>query len=215
MQLQARSVVSASPSPRLYLASASPRRRELLAQIGLAFVPLPQVVDESTRPGEAAAAYVQRVALEKAESGWHDQRRQLDLPVLAADTSVVVDERVLGKPSSLDETHAMLTLLSGRTHEVMTAVAVVHGNRNMVRLTSTSVSFRDITEAETVAYWRSGEPQDKAGAYGIQGLAALFVAGIRGSYSNVVGLPLFETALLLEQFGISSLALLEGAPHER
>jgi septum formation protein len=213
MQLQARSVVS--PSPRLYLASASPRRRELLAQIGLAFESLPQAVDESMRPGEAASSYVRRVALEKAESGWHDKRRQLELPVLAADTSVVCDGAVLGKPGSADEAQAMLSLLSGRTHEVMTAIAVMHRSRTEVQLVSTAVSFRALTAAEIAAYWRSGEPQDKAGAYGIQGAAALFVAGINGSYSNVVGLPLFETARLLEQFGITSLALLEGAPHER
>lgn len=204
-----------SPSPRLYLASASPRRRELLAQIGLAFELLPQAVDESLRPGEAASSYVRRVALEKAESGWYDKRRQLDLPVLAADTSVVCDGDVLGKPGSAAEAHAMLSLLSGRTHEVMTAVAVMHHGRTEVQLVSTAVSFRALAAAEIAAYWRSGEPFDKAGAYGIQGLAALFVAGINGSYSNVVGLPLFETALLLEQFGITSLALLEGAPHER
>lgn len=204
--------MSVPPSPRLYLASASPRRRDLLAQIGLTFESLPQSIDESLRPGEVAIDYVQRVALEKATAGWHDPRRQRELPVLAADTSVVCNNLVLGKPASLEQAQEMLTLLSGRTHEVMTAIVVVQGGRSAARLVSTSVTFRELTAVEIAAYWRSGEPQDKAGGYGIQGRAALFVDGISGSYSNVVGLPLFETARLLESFGISAIALLEGVP---
>ena len=201
--------MSASTSPRLYLASASPRRRELLAQIGLGFLPLPQSVDESWRQGESAESYVQRVACDKARAGWRDSRRMLDLPVLSADTSVVCDGEVLGKPSSLQEARTMLLRLSGRSHRVLTAVALVRHERQLIELVSTEVSFRPLLPAEVDAYWYRGEPQDKAGAYGIQGLGALFVSGIVGSYSNVVGLPLFETARLLEQFGISSLALLK------
>jgi septum formation protein len=209
IEVAARFVLSASISPRLYLASASPRRRELLTQIGLAFLPLPQTVDETWRQGESAEGYVQRVAGDKARAGWQDSRRVLDLPVLAADTSVVCDGEVLGKPGSLQEARSMLLRLSGRSHCVLTAVALVWHERHLVELVSTEVSFRPLLPAEVDAYWHSGEPQDKAGGYGIQGMGALFVSGIVGSYSNVVGLPLFETARLLEQFGVSSLALLK------
>ncbi len=201
--------MSASTSHRLYLASASPRRRELLAQIGIGFLPLPQAVDESLRQGESAENYVQRVAGDKARAGWQDSRRLLDLPVLAADTSVVCDGEVLGKPGSWQEARDMLLRLSGRSHRVLTAVALRWNERQLVELVATEVNFRPLLPAEVDAYWHSGEPRDKAGAYGIQGLGALFVSGIVGSYSNVVGLPLFETARLLEQFGISSLALLK------
>ncbi|MES2605543.1 MAG: Maf family protein [Pseudomonadota bacterium] len=195
--------------PRLYLASASPRRRELLTQIGLSFVVIPQQIDESLRPGERADHYVLRLATEKAGAGWQDLQRELALPVLAADTSVVCEGQILGKPSTLEEARTMLQLLSGRTHQVLTAVAVGFEDMLQTRVVSTDVGFRQLSINEIDAYWHSGEPQDKAGAYGIQGKGALFVESITGSYSNVVGLPLFEAAQLLEAFGIHTLALLQ------
>ncbi len=201
--------LSSSPIPRLYLASASPRRRELLTQIGLSFVVIPQQIDESLRPGERADHYVLRLATEKAGAGWQDLQRELALPVLAADTSVVCEGQILGKPSTLEEARTMLQLLSGRTHQVLTAVAVGFEDMLQTRVVSTDVGFRQLSINEIDAYWHSGEPQDKAGAYGIQGKGALFVESITGSYSNVVGLPLFEAAQLLEAFGIHTLALLQ------
>jgi len=202
--------LSSSQVPRLYLASASPRRRELLAQIGLAHLLLPQHIDESVHSGERPELYVQRLARQKAAAGWGDGKRLLDLPVLAADTTVVCDGIVLGKPATLQEARAMLGLLSARTHQVLTAIALQRGQQLQESVVSTEVSFRKLTEEEIDSYWDSGEPRDKAGAYGIQGKAAVFVDRINGSYSNVVGLPLFETAILLEHFGVSVGSLLKG-----
>ena len=170
---------------------------------------LPQAVDESQLAGESATDYVRRVACAKARAGWQDRQRRFDLPVLAADTTVVCEAQVLGKPASLPEARQMLQLLSARSHQVLTAIAVAQGARVECEVVVTEVIFRTITADEIDAYWQCGEPQDKAGAYGIQGKGALFVTGVRGSYSNVVGLPLFETTRLLEQFGISTLALLQ------
>jgi septum formation protein len=199
-----------SRSPQLYLASASPRRRELLAQVGLQPLLLPQQVDESLLGGESAPDYVLRLAREKAAAALRDQAYLLPLPVLAADTSVVCDQQVLGKPASLAEARAMLTLLSGRKHQVLTAVALATRQETTAVLVSTDVHFRTLGEAEIVAYWASGEPRDKAGAYAVQGLGAMFVSRIEGSYSGVVGLPLFETLQLLAAFGVSSTDLLQG-----
>jgi septum formation protein len=182
----------------------------LLLQIGLPHLLLPQQVDESVCAGESALPYVQRLAEQKAAAGWRDSRRLLDLPVLAADTTVVCEGSVLGKPASLAEAREMLGLLSARTHQVLTAIAVRQGEQVQKTVVSTEVSFRKLTLAEIDAYWSSGEPRDKAGAYGIQGEAALFVQRVSGSYSNVVGLPLFETAQMLELFGISCISILKG-----
>ena len=201
--------MSSAPNPRLYLASASPRRRELLSQIGLAHLVLPQQIDESLRVGEQPDRYVLRLAAAKAGAGWQDQRRELTLPVLAADTSVVCNGQILGKPATLAEARTMLQLLSGRTHQVLTGIAVGFGEELQTKVVSTDVSFRALSAAEIDAYWHSGEPRDKAGAYGIQGKAALFVERIAGSYSNVVGLPLFETVQLLAGFGITTQELLQ------
>lgn len=203
--------MTAVAAPMIYLASASPRRRELLSQIGIVFAVLAQQVDESVRPGEAPEQYVQRIAEAKADAALQDSRRKLPIPVLSADTSVVQDGVILGKPESLQVAIAMLTHLSGRRHEVLTAVTVAHEGGRLTKLVATEVTFRAITEQEIRAYWASGEPQDKAGAYGIQGRGALFVASITGSYSNVVGLPLFETAQLLAELGFSSTGLLAGS----
>ncbi|MFT4047278.1 MAG: Maf family protein [Solimonas sp.] len=191
------------PSPQLLLASQSPRRAELLRQLGLRIVVAPADVAEGAHDGEAPARYAQRIALEKARAGWAASDGAL--PVLGADTDVVLDGRILGKPKDRADALAMLAALSDREHEVYSAVAVVRGEQEGLALSVTRVAFGVITPAQAAAYWASGEPADKAGAYGIQGLGAQFVRGIRGSYSGVVGLPLYETTTLLKQFGIETL----------
>src|SRR5690606_14398094 len=185
----------------LYLASASPRRRALLTQIGVEFDVRVPDVDETPEEGEAPDAYVRRIAEVKAEAVWAETsgaRR----PVLAADTTVVLDGRVLGKPQAPDEALAMLEALSGRTHRVLTAVAlrVEAGISSVVSVSE--VRFRTTTDAERRAYCATGEPFDKAGGYGIQGFGAIFVEHLSGSYSGVMGLPLCETALLLARAGV-------------
>ncbi|MBL8258815.1 MAG: septum formation inhibitor Maf [Candidatus Competibacteraceae bacterium] len=191
------------PPARVYLASASPRRRELLRQIGVAYRLLSVAVDETPRPGEPPADYVARLALAKARAGMAEtRRRRAAWPVLGADTSVVVDGAILGKPRDRAEGLAMLALLSGREHAVLSAVALATASRQAVKVQESQVRFRELSPAERAAYWDSGEPADKAGGYGIQGRAAAFVAELRGSYSGVMGLPLFETAELLREFGL-------------
>ena len=190
-------------APQICLASASPRRRELLAQLGVAHVVAPADIDESRRDGEAPGDYVLRMALEKARRVAAEPALSRGLPVLGADTSVVVQGGVLGKPADAAESRAMLELLSARVHEVLSAVALVSACGTQSRLSRTEVRFRAITADEAAAYWRCGEPRDKAGGYAIQGRAAAFVESISGSYSGVVGLPLFETAQLLEAAGIA------------
>lgn len=187
-------------SPQLYLASRSPRRSQLLAQLHLRFEVLPADIAESPAPGQDAKTYVSAMALGKAQAA---QRNATDdLPVLGADTEVVIDGEVLGKPSDRAHGVAMLRRLSGRAHEVYSAVSVLRGDRNESELSVTRVLFGEISAAEAQAYWSSGEPADKAGGYGIQGLGAVFVKRIEGSYSGVMGLPLFETARLLARFGV-------------
>jgi len=198
------SLPAATPAATLYLASASPRRRELLAQAGVAFEVIGGVtIDESPRLGEAADALVRRLALGKAHAGAALlAARRADAStarVLGADTEVVLDGRVFGKPLSAADGVAMLAALSGRTHEVLSAVALVGGGREHVVLSTSRVSFRAIAADEARAYWATGEPCDKAGGYAIQGRAAAFVSRLEGSYSGVVGLPLFETLALLER----------------
>jgi septum formation protein len=188
----------------LYLASQSPRRRELLAQIGV----VPQVlsidIDESRRDNEPADNYVQRLAQEKAQAGWRlvKSTKSALLPVLGADTAVVIDGIILGKPINADDGRAMLQRLSGRAHEVVTGVALCGPGGMQVTMSRTQVWFGCLSATDIENYWRSGEPCDKAGGYGIQGLAAIFIERIEGSYSGVVGLPLFETAALLRRYGI-------------
>ena len=191
-----------SDEVRIYLASSSPRRRELLDQIGVRYHVLPVAADERRHAGESPRDYVLRMALSKARLAAADPGRVLDLPVLAADTVVVIDGDVLGKPANRDNATAMLARLSGRTHEVLTAVAVMHRTEG-VRISTSQVAFRLIDPLEAAAYWATGEPQDKAGAYAIQGRGAVFVARLEGSYSGVVGLPLFETAQLLREHDVS------------
>jgi len=192
------------PTDFVYLASGSPRRRELLQQIGVPFRVVGAAVDEAVWSGEVPAAYVARLAAAKAELGWERNRDAIDGPVLAADTSVVLDAKILGKPADREEAEAMLRQLSGRTHEVLTAVALRTVNGLRSRISRSEVTFRRIAAAEARAYWETGEPCDKAGAYAIQGRAAVFIAELRGSYSGVMGLPLFETAELLSEAGLWS-----------
>ena len=186
----------------VYLASGSPRRRELLAQIGVPFQVLDVTVDEARLPREAPDAYVVRLARQKADAGWRARPLRTPSPVLAADTTVVLDGEILGKPNDRSDGEQMLRALGGRTHEVLTAVAVATLQGLISRTSRSEVTFRTISGAEAHDYWATGEPRDKAGGYAIQGGAAIFVADLKGSYSGVMGLPLFETSELLEQAGV-------------
>lgn len=184
--------------PQLYLASTSPRRREILAALDLDFKLAYVDVDEAPLGGESPGDMVLRLAAEKAEAA---EAGGTDL-VLGADTAVVVDDETLGKPRDQDDALRMLDRLSGRSHRVLTGVALrgPHGTRTA--LSDTNVEFREISRDEALSYWQSGEPQDKAGAYAVQGLGGAFVARIEGSYSGVVGLPVFETVALLRDAGL-------------
>lgn len=188
----------------VYLASASPRRGQLLLQIGVYFQVLGVSVDESVVAGEDPAGYVSRLAGAKAAAGLARSAASgsSERPVLAADTAVVIGGEILGKPADRADALRMLRLLSGRTHEVLTCVALAAGGRTSISVSQSEVTFRDITAAEAAAYWATGEPVDKAGGYAIQGLGAVFVAQLRGSFSGVMGLPLFETARLLQAAGV-------------
>lgn len=188
-------------TPLIYLASQSPRRGELLNQIGVPHEVVNVDVNEGWYQGEPAEDYAVRMALAKARAG----RQQLPLgqkrPVLAADTAVIVDDEILGKPCNRGDALRMMELLSGRSHKVCTGIALLD-ERERSRLSVSEVRFREIRPAEAQAYWDSGEPADKAGGYAIQGLGAVFVEDLRGSFSGVMGLPLFETAELLQESGI-------------
>ena len=202
--------------PHLYLASQSPRRRELLRQIGVDHEVLSVAVTEQPLAQESAQDYVQRLAREKACAGVSrlSMESLRSAPVLGADTIVVCAGEILEKPR--DQIHAatMLRALAGQTHQVMTAVAIADETRHEVLLSTTEVSFRPLSDAEIAAYWRTGEPQDKAGGYAIQGLGAVFVRELRGSYTGVVGLPLEATMDLLQSFGVPWWQPREGQPHE-
>lgn len=196
---------------QIYLASRSARRRELLRQIGVVFEDLPSsadsghaVVDETSRAGEEPDAYVMRIARGKAAAGVRHVALQglPDYPVLAADTTVVCAGAIIGKPDDAAHAQQLLRRLSGTTHQVLTAVVVAHGDRSETALSASEVEFRSVDDAEIRRYIATGEPLDKAGAYAIQGRAAVFVRAIRGSYSGIMGLPLYETAELLQRFGI-------------
>jgi len=198
-------------SPRIYLASRSPRRRELLHQIHVNFELLvfrggeraDADVAEDALPGEPALDYVRRVARIKALGGAERVflRRLVQHPVLAADTTLELDGEIIGKPRDAQDAAAILRRLSGRTHRVLTAVAVADEDRLEETLSASEVSFRELADEEIRRYVLTGEPMDKAGAYGIQGRAALFVSEIRGSYTGIMGLPLYETGILLGRFG--------------
>ncbi|WP_328189477.1 Maf family protein [Marinobacter sp. OP 3.4] len=186
---------------RVILASASPRRAELLRQLGLSFGTLPVDIDETAYPGEAPADYVRRLARDKALAGYrrHDRR---DALVLGSDTTVVLDDGILGKPEDEAGARRLLQSLSGREHQVMTGVALATRDGVDVRVSVTDVRFRSLDPREIDAYCATGEPMDKAGAYGIQGRGGAFVTAISGSYSAVVGLPLDITADLLADAGL-------------
>ena len=183
--------------PRILLASASPRRSELLRQVGIPHDVRPVDVDESVHAGEAPAAYVLRLAEAKAAALWRQLAPEDRKPVLAADTTVALEGEIFGKPGSLAEARAMLGRLSGRTHAVHTAIALLHAHGAAARLSSSTVTFRALAPAEIDWYWHTGEPADKAGGYAVQGRAAAFISHIAGSYSGIVGLPLYETWELL------------------
>lgn len=201
-----------SPVRHIYLASRSPRRREILTQIGVHFEMLllrdavgrDTDVDETPHPGEDPADYVLRLAEEKAETGWARlvQRKIVAAPVLAADTTVTLDGEIIGKPVDRADAAAILRRLSGREHIVHTAVAVQMDRRRESILSSTRVLFGELSADAITRYVASGEPMDKAGAYGIQGRASVFVRHLDGSYTGVMGLPTYETAWLLNRFGL-------------
>ena len=185
-------------SPVLYLASASPRRRELLAQIGVSHRTVAVNVNEAWHDGETPELYVLRLALDKARAGRVQIAAADPRPVLGADTAVVIDGQVLGKPRDREDGIAMLRRLSGATHHVYTGVALV-GDDEATRLSVSAVTFRALTLEECDRYWHTGEPADKAGGYAIQGRGAVFITRLEGSYSGVMGLPLFETAELIKE----------------
>ena len=195
---------------KVYLASRSPRRRELLKQIGVPFElllfreaqPRGADVDEAPLPNEKPDDYVRRICTEKAAVAWRrvEERRLRRLPVLAADTTVCIDDEILGKPAHREDARRMLALLSGRQHRVLSAVAVRLDEELDLMVSESTVAFRELASAEIAEYLNTGEPMDKAGAYAIQGRAAAFVRELRGSYSGVMGLPLYETATVLARF---------------
>ncbi|MCG8415707.1 MAG: Maf family nucleotide pyrophosphatase, partial [Pseudomonadales bacterium] len=184
----------------LVLASASPRRSELLRQIGVEFEVLPQDIDESALAGETPELLVVRLSQQKAQAAL--TRCSNDVVVLGSDTVVVLGEDILGKPRSAQEAESMLLKLAAKEHLVLTAVSVAKQGHQSTVLSKSTVRFRDIKKQEARAYWQSGEPEGKAGGYAIQGLGAVFVQSISGSYSGVMGLPLFETAQLLKEFDV-------------
>lgn len=188
--------------PRLYLASQSPRRGELLQQIDIAYQRLQATVDETPLHDEIPVEYVRRLARAKAVAGWQQVVGQglEPLPVLGSDTIVVLEGRILGKPHDRTDGLSMLRALSGRCHQVMTAVCLYGGDFDRTVLSVSEVCFRALANEECERYWQTGEPADKAGGYAIQGRAAVFVEQLRGSYSGVVGLPLLETYQLLEAY---------------
>ena len=203
----------ASNKPQIILASASPRRAELLDQIGITYRIQVVDIDESKQPNETAELLVQRLASEKSQVVIKNTSAIIrpnidsatDLPVLGADTLGVLNGQLLVKPRDFEHAKEMLTSMSGNWHEILSAVALSYKGQTRVKLNRCRVLFRQLSSDEIQAYWQTGEPQDKAGAYAIQGLAATFIERIEGSYSGIMGLPLFETSQLLEDFGINIL----------
>ena len=187
----------------IHLASSSPRRHEILTALGLRFTAAGVDIDETRYDGEPVTDMVVRLAVAKAAAAREDVDQSL--PVIAADTAVAVDDLVLGKPGSQDDAVQMLAALSGRTHTVLTGVALDYAGAVRTAASLTEVRFREISPDEARSYWQSGEPLDKAGAYAVQGIAGIFVENISGSYSGVVGLPVFETAALLADAGLDVL----------
>ncbi len=188
----------------IYLASSSPRRAESLRQINVEFEVLPAEIDESQLDDEGSSDYVCRIARNKAECAVNSKLLDKSQDViLAADTIISLDDKIVGKPKNCDDCRRILKQLSGREHQVLSAVALWHDQKLDLKLSENQVCMRDITDAEIASYCASGEPMDKAGAYAIQGRAAIFVERLEGSYSSVMGLPLYETSQLLKQAGIN------------
>lgn len=182
----------------IYLASNSPRRAQLLQQIGMPFLQVQAAIEEKIQSGEAPEDYVVRLAREKAQAGFKNSGQ--DRPALGADTIVVIDQQVLEKPKDQEHARKMLESLSGRTHQVFTAIAIADAHSVKTQLVATEVSFKVLTAQEIADYWLTEEPLDKAGGYAIQGIAGKFVTNMNGSYSAVVGLPLYETEQLIKDF---------------
>ena len=185
----------------LYLASQSPRRRQLLEQIGVRFAVKIANINETILADENPEQHVKRLAFEKANAIWNSLSESTRLPVLAADTVVCLDGEILGKPIDQASAALMLRSLSGREHQIFTGIALI-SERHSVCVNVSNVRFRELTQTEIEEYWATGEPEDKAGGYAIQGRAATFVSHLSGSYSGVVGLPLYETAQLLSEYNI-------------
>ncbi|MCU7835929.1 MAG: Maf family nucleotide pyrophosphatase [gamma proteobacterium symbiont of Taylorina sp.] len=190
--------------PQIYLASSSPRRQEILQQMGVSFAVIPQRVEEETRTHESPEELVIRLALEKSKDGLKRQNNQ-KIPVLGSDTIVVLNGEILGKPDNKEQSIEMLLSLSDKTHQVMTAVVLANERHIKKAISISEVTFSQLDRNLCENYWQTNEPVDKAGSYGIQGQAALFIKNINGSYSGVMGLPVYETGLLLNQFGINLL----------
>lgn len=191
---------------QLILASQSPRRKALLAQLGYEFTCLPADIDESVQHGENAHDYVYRLAIAKAQKALEQASKQQansELVVLGSDTTVVFDGHILGKPENFEDFERMMTMLSGRCHQVLTSIAAVSESNAQAQVVATDVWFKQLSSKEISEYWQTGEPQDKAGGYGIQGIGGQFVSKLDGSFFAVMGLPLYETSLLLNQFGIT------------
>ncbi len=187
--------------PQIYLASSSPRRQELLNQMGVSFTIVAQLVAEEQQGNETPEDFVTRLALEKAADGFARQSNR-EIPVLGSDTAVILDGKILGKPEGREQAIEMLLSLSARTHQVMTSVALKNDQQSEVSLSVSDVSFAKLSRQMCENYWQTGEPVDKAGSYGIQGKGSLFISKIHGSYSGVMGLPIYETGILLNKFGI-------------
>lgn len=190
----------------VYLASASPRRRQLLQQAGIRFEVILPAIEEVARPGESAEEFVMRMALEKAQAGLAQvvAENRPRAPVLGADTCIVLDNEIIGKPRDHADGIRMLTKLAGRSHEVLTGVAVVNEEKVLQVLSRSQVTFAPLSADEIEHYWRGGEPVDKAGGYAIQGQAAAFIERIEGSYTGIVGLPLFEVVTMIKKIGAKS-----------
>ncbi len=191
-----------SKLPDLYLASRSPRRRELLEQLSINYQVITADVPEEHQLGESPENYVKRLALEKAQAGWQKVPENAKCPVLGSDTVVVLGGEILEKPKDRSHGLQMLERLSGHTHQVMTGIALVAEDQALSRVSISRVTFRDTTPAEREAYWATGEPADKAGGYAVQGMAAVFIERIEGSYSGIMGLSLYELCDMLAQFRI-------------
>jgi len=192
--------------PQIYLASSSPRRQQLLDQIKVRYLLLAPQIKETPRPQESPVDYALRIAIEKARAGWKLQQEAIPskpyLPILGADTVVTSNNTIFGKPENREDGLNMLEQLSGKSHDVISAIALITRTKEYTAICTSSVTFRHTTPEEREQYWSSGESGDKAGSYAIQGIGAVFISNISGSYSGVMGLPLFETAKILQESGI-------------